>query len=127
MTTADDDRGHEAGDHDPVLAFAHIGDLHLTDAKQRNFTDFLAIVAQIEIECARSIRSSPLMTPTETIASSPLEALQASRLRRRPDPRRGERAPTGQRVGNATLRPLERWNGRSERRRRAPSDPKERP
>ena len=35
-----------------VLAFAHIGDLHLTDAKQRNFTDFLAIIAQIEIECA---------------------------------------------------------------------------
>jgi len=54
VTTIDDDRGHEAGDHDPV-AFAHIGDLHLTDAKQRNFTDFLAIVAQIEIECARSI------------------------------------------------------------------------
>lgn len=37
------------------LAFAHIGDLHLTDAKQRNFTDFLAIVAQIEIQCAAGI------------------------------------------------------------------------
>jgi Icc protein len=35
---------------DGVLAFVHIGDLHLTDAKQRNFLDFLAIVAQIEIE-----------------------------------------------------------------------------
>jgi 3',5'-cyclic-AMP phosphodiesterase len=38
---------------DRVLAFVHIGDLHLTDAKQRNFHDFLAIAAQIEIECAR--------------------------------------------------------------------------
>lgn len=37
---------------DHLLAFVHIGDLHLTDAKQRNFHDFLAIVAQIEIECA---------------------------------------------------------------------------
>ena len=40
---------------DRVAAFIHIGDLHLTDAKQRNFLDFLAIVAQIEIECARAI------------------------------------------------------------------------
>ena len=40
---------------DRVLAFAHIGDLHLTDAKQRNFLDFLAIVAQIEIECGKAI------------------------------------------------------------------------
>ncbi len=40
MTTMDDHRAGEAGDHDRVLAFAHIGDLHLTDAKQRNFTDF---------------------------------------------------------------------------------------
>jgi len=40
---------------DRVLAFAHIGDLHITDAKQRNFGDFLSIVAQIEIECARLI------------------------------------------------------------------------
>lgn len=38
-----------------VLAFAHIGDLHLTDAKQRNFADFLAIVAQIETELAGTI------------------------------------------------------------------------
>ena len=38
-----------------VLAFAHIGDLHLTDAKQRNFLDLLAIVAQIEIECAQRL------------------------------------------------------------------------
>ena len=38
-----------------VLAFAHIGDLHLTDARQRNFTDVLAIVAQIEIECAGAL------------------------------------------------------------------------
>jgi Icc protein len=34
------------------LVFAHIGDLHITDAKQRNYLDFLAIVAQIETECA---------------------------------------------------------------------------
>ena len=40
---------------DRVLVFAHIGDLHITDAKQRNFTDFLSIVAQIEIECAKLI------------------------------------------------------------------------
>ncbi len=40
---------------DDVLAFVHIGDLHLTDAKQRNFTDFLAIVAQIEIQYAGAI------------------------------------------------------------------------
>jgi Icc protein len=37
------------------LAFAHIGDLHITNAKQRNYLDFLAIVAQIEAECAGSI------------------------------------------------------------------------
>ena len=42
-------------EEDRVLAFAHIGDLHLSDAKQRNFTDFLAIVAQIEVECAGTI------------------------------------------------------------------------
>ncbi len=40
---------------DRVLVFAHIGDLHITDAKQRNFSDFLSIVAQIEIECAKLI------------------------------------------------------------------------
>jgi len=34
------------------LAFAHIGDLHITNAKERNFLDFLSIVAQIESECA---------------------------------------------------------------------------
>jgi predicted phosphodiesterase len=36
----------------PPLAFAHIGDLHITDAKQHNFADFMLIVAQIESECA---------------------------------------------------------------------------
>lgn len=44
-----------AASNDGVLAFAHIGDLHLTDARQRNFTDLLAIVAQIEIECVRAL------------------------------------------------------------------------
>ena len=38
-----------------VLAFAHIGDLHIADAKQRNFQDFLSIVAQIEIEFSKLI------------------------------------------------------------------------
>jgi hypothetical protein len=40
---------------DRVVAFAHIGDLHITDAKQRNFLDFLSIVAQIETDCAKLI------------------------------------------------------------------------
>lgn len=40
---------------DRVLAFVHIGDLHITDAKQRNFLDFLSIAAQIEVECAGTI------------------------------------------------------------------------
>ncbi|MDX7952373.1 metallophosphoesterase [Lichenihabitans sp. Uapishka_5] len=40
---------------DAILAFAHIGDLHLTDAKARNFADLLLIVAQIEVECAPSL------------------------------------------------------------------------
>lgn len=40
---------------DGVLVFAHIGDLHITDAKQPNFRDFLSIVAQIEVECRDSI------------------------------------------------------------------------
>ena len=41
---------------DRVLAFAHLGDLHLTDAKHRNFTDFLAIVAQIEVDASKAIQ-----------------------------------------------------------------------
>ncbi len=40
---------------DRLLAFAHIGDPHLTDAKQRNFIDYMAIIAQIEMECAAMI------------------------------------------------------------------------
>jgi hypothetical protein len=40
---------------DNVLVFAHIGDLHLTDAKQRNYLDFLTIVAQIETECGDAL------------------------------------------------------------------------
>ena len=35
-----------------VLAFAHLGDLHLTRAAERNYADLLAIVAQIEISMA---------------------------------------------------------------------------
>lgn len=37
------------------LVFAHLGDLHLTDARQQNFRDLLSIVAQIEAECARQL------------------------------------------------------------------------
>ncbi len=33
------------------LVFAHIGDLHITKARERNYIDFLSIVAQIETEC----------------------------------------------------------------------------
>lgn len=40
---------------DCVLAFDHIGDLHLTDAKQRNFLDFLSVVAQVEMEGAGTL------------------------------------------------------------------------
>ena len=38
-----------------ILAFAHIGDLHLTNPKERNYADFLAIVAEIEMACAGQI------------------------------------------------------------------------
>lgn len=40
---------------DKALVFAHIGDLHITDAKQRNFNDFLSIAAQIEVECGKTL------------------------------------------------------------------------
>jgi 3',5'-cyclic-AMP phosphodiesterase len=50
-STRTDQPAREQKARDRVLAFAHIGDLHITDARQRNFQDFLAIVAQIEIEC----------------------------------------------------------------------------
>jgi hypothetical protein len=52
----DDDSAFRPGPTgDGVLAFAHVGDLHITDAKQRNFLDFLSIAAQIETECAKDI------------------------------------------------------------------------
>ena len=38
-----------------TLAFAHIGDLHITDARQQNFRDFLSILAQIETEAAQQL------------------------------------------------------------------------
>jgi 3',5'-cyclic-AMP phosphodiesterase len=50
MTSAHADEISQSRVTDRILAFAHIGDLHITDAKQRNFQDFLSIVAQIEIE-----------------------------------------------------------------------------
>ena len=34
------------------LVYAHLGDLHITDAKARNYTDFLAMLAQLEVEGA---------------------------------------------------------------------------
>jgi hypothetical protein len=40
---------------DRALVFAHIGDLHVTDAKQQNYRDFLSIAAQIEIACGKLI------------------------------------------------------------------------
>ncbi|AMR31087.1 hypothetical protein A0256_06445 [Mucilaginibacter sp. PAMC 26640] len=36
--------------HTPML-YAHIGDLHITNAREQNYIDFLSIVAQIETEC----------------------------------------------------------------------------
>ena len=53
MTAGDDIPLPERSDR--VLAFVHVGDLHITDAKQRNFLDFLSIVAQVEVECAGTI------------------------------------------------------------------------
>ena len=55
MSPAETSSAEDGQTSDRMLAFAHIGDLHLTDAKQRNFLDFLSIVAQIEIECAKTL------------------------------------------------------------------------
>ena len=33
------------------LVYAHLGDLHITDAKARNYLDFLALLVQLEVEC----------------------------------------------------------------------------
>ena len=38
-----------------TLAFAHIGDLHISDARRRNFRDFLSILAQIETEAVKQL------------------------------------------------------------------------
>lgn len=37
------------------LVFAHIGDLHITKAKDQNYIDFLSIISQIETECYSKI------------------------------------------------------------------------
>ena len=42
-------------DDEPLLVYAHVGDLHVTDAQRQNYRDFLAIVAQIETQCAPSL------------------------------------------------------------------------
>ena len=34
------------------LIFAHIGDLHITKAKEQNYVDLLSIVSQLEVECS---------------------------------------------------------------------------
>jgi Icc protein len=33
------------------LVYAHLGDLHITDAKARNYLDLLAMLVQLEVEC----------------------------------------------------------------------------
>lgn len=33
------------------LVYAHLGDLHITDAKARNYLDLLSILVQLEVEC----------------------------------------------------------------------------
>ena len=37
------------------MVYAHLGDLHITDAKARNFLDFLAILVQLEVECSTQL------------------------------------------------------------------------
>jgi len=37
------------------LVFVHIGDLHITKAKEQNYLDFLSIVAQLEVECGEQL------------------------------------------------------------------------
>ena len=34
------------------LVYAHLGDLHITDAKARNYRDFLSMLVQLQVECA---------------------------------------------------------------------------
>ncbi len=34
------------------LIYAHLGDLHITNAKEQNYIDLLSIIAQLETECA---------------------------------------------------------------------------
>lgn len=38
-----------------MLVFAHLGDLHIVDARQQNARDLLAIASQIELECAENL------------------------------------------------------------------------
>lgn len=37
------------------LVYAHLGDLHITDAKVRNYQDFLAMLVQLEVECGSQL------------------------------------------------------------------------
>jgi 3',5'-cyclic-AMP phosphodiesterase len=37
------------------MVFAHIGDLHITKAREQNYIDLLSISAQIEVECSKQL------------------------------------------------------------------------
>src|ERR1700744_4495402 len=37
------------------MVFAHIGDLHITKAREQNYIDLLSIAAQIEVECSKQL------------------------------------------------------------------------
>ncbi|GGH08946.1 metallophosphoesterase family protein [Mucilaginibacter phyllosphaerae] len=37
------------------MIYAHIGDLHITSAKEQNYIDLLSIIAQIETECSNKL------------------------------------------------------------------------
>ncbi|MDP9080323.1 MAG: metallophosphoesterase [Bacteroidota bacterium] len=46
---------NKTGQTGKSLVFAHIGDLHITKAKEQNYIDLLSIIAQIEVECSKNI------------------------------------------------------------------------
>jgi Icc protein len=46
---------NKTGQLNTPLVFAHIGDLHITKAKEQNYIDLLSIVSQIEVECSKNL------------------------------------------------------------------------
>ena len=46
---------NETGQVSKPLVFAHIGDLHITKAKEQNYIDLLSIISQIEVECSKNL------------------------------------------------------------------------